>query len=719
MASGFKIGTGFIEVNADADGIARDVDRSVRGLPGRVGGSVGRASRGIGSLIGRGIAAGIIAPVMAADRGVTSLLTSVMKLGRGIRGPLLAAVPLGLALLPGVMRVATASLAVGGAAIVGVGIAAITTKIAVGGMGDALKALKSGDAEAIAEAMARLTPHARTAAYAIDGVRVASRGLRSIVQERFFAPFAHDISGLAKDYLPILESGLGRVSSALGRGVSGLIAWARESATMRTFRTLIDNVAGAMERVNFRGYLNGLLTFVTGGSKGLGGLADKVTEWGRTFEKWATRVTTDGSLKRWVADGKKALETLGDALKFVKDVLDGINKLVNAGNKAAGWLNGMADGANKNGIATRGHVQRFLDWFKPTFPAEVKRGTDAGANEFATVPPRAGAGMAGLGATIMGVTGGAMGGMTRTFASGVGSSLLHTAGLPLRAGLALAGLGGSITGRAQGAWSSFANATSAGSGRATGIARSHPGQANRALGPLGGMISFLAGQAWVRFNASTSAGTARANAIARAHPGQAQGAVSPLSGMISGVASRAWGGFTNATRGGANRAQEIVRGIPGQAQRALSGLSGTLKGAGSSLLGGFISGMRSRIPDVGAAARAAMSVARQFFPFSPAKAGPFAGRGHTSYSGRALVSDFAGGIRAERGQAVAAVRSVLGAAKASIGGGVPVPSAGSSAGAERRSAGFGAGNVTVHVTQTSGSPAETGRFVALALRTVS
>jgi hypothetical protein len=621
-------------------------------------------------------------------------------------------------MLPGAFRVATAAAAVGGAAIVAAGIAAITAKIAFNGMGDALKALKSGDAEAISEAMARLTPHAQTAALAIDGVRVSSRGLRSIVQERFFAPFAHDIEGLAKDYLPMLEGGLGRVSSALGRGVAGLIAWARESPTMDKFRTLIDNVAGAMERVNFRGYLNGLLTFVTGGSKGLGGLADKVTEWGKTFEKWANRVTTDGSLKRWVGDGKKALEGLGDALKTVKSIVDGIQKVMDAGKKVSNFLDGMSEGANRNGIATRGHIKGFLDWFKPTFPAEVKRGTDAGAAEFATVPPRAGAGMAGLGSTIMGVAGGAMGGMARTFSTGVGNSLLHTAGLPLRAGLALAGLGGFITPRAQGAWSSFANATSAGTGRATGIARGHPGQASGALGPLGGLISYLAGQAWGRFNSSTGAGTARSNAIARAHPGQAQGAMSPLSSLISGVASRAWGGFTSTTQGGANRALGIIRGIPGQAQRALSGLGGMLNSAGSSLIGGFISGMRSRIPEVGAAARAAVSVARQFFPFSPAKEGPFSGRGHTSYSGRALVRDFAGGIRAEQGQAVAAVRSVLGATRASMRGGVPVPSAGHTAGAERRSAGFGGGNVTVHVTQTSGSPAETGRFIALALRTV-
>ena len=645
MASGFKIGEGFIEVNADADGIARDVDRSVRGLPGRVGGSVGRSSRGIGSLIGRGIAAGIIAPVMVADRAVTTLMTSFMKLGGRFSGPLMAAVPLGIALLPGAMRVATSALAIGAAVIVAAGIAAVTTGIAFNGMGDALKALKSGDAEAISEAMARLSPHARVAAIAIDGVRVASRGLRETVQERFFAPFAHDIEGLAKDYMPLLESGLGRVSSALGRGVSGLISWARESPTMDKFRTLIDNVAGSMERVNFRGYLDGLLTFVTGGSMSLGGLADKVTEWGMTFDRWATRVTTDGSLKRWAQDGKAALDTLGSALRFVRDVLNTVNTIVQGGNKVAGWLNWLAEGANSSGIATRGHIQRFLNWFNVTLPAWIGR-------------------------------------------------------------------------TAVSAWTSFAGATTGGVSRGVGIIRTLPGRAMAALSALGGLLRGVASGAWAGFAGATMSGVSRAVGIARGLPGQARGALSSLGGMISGIASSAWGSFVRATQSGASRALGIVRGIPGQVRGALGNLGGMLVGAGSALINGFVRGIYGAIGRVRAAAQSVVSAARAFFPFSPAKEGPFSGRGHTSHSGRALVADFAGGIRAERGQAVAAVRSVLGGARASIGGGVPGPSAGHTAGAERRSAGFGGGNVTVHVTQTSGSPSETGRFIALALRTV-
>ncbi len=590
MASGFRIGEGFIEVNADADGIARDVDRSMRDLPGRVGGSTQRAGRGIGSGIGRAIAAGVTAPLAAASRGTDVLADGIMKFTKLLRGPALAAIPLGLALLPGAFRVATSAAAVGGAAIVAAGIAAVTTGIAFNGMGDALKALKSGDAEAISEAMARLTPHAQTAALAIDGVRVSSRGLRNIVQERFFAPFAHDISGLAKDYLPMLEGGLGRVSSALGRGVAGLIAWARESPTMGKFRTLIDNVAGSMERVNFRGYLNGLLTFVTGGSASLGGLVDKVNEWGVTFDRWATRVTTDGSLKRWAQDGKEAVTNLGHAINAVRGALDTINTIVTRGNQAAGWLNSLAQGANSSGLATRAYLQQFLNWFNVTLPAWIGR-------------------------------------------------------------------------TAVSAWTSFTSATMSGVSRGLSHIRPLPGQAMAAVSALGGLISGVAHRAWSSFAGATTSGVSRAVGIARSLPGQAAGAVSSLGGLISGVASRAWGSFVSATQSGASRALGIVRGIPGQVRGALGNLAGLLVGAGSALINGFVSGIYGAIGRVRAAAQSVVSAARAFFPFSPAKEGPFSGRGHTSYSGRALVTDFAGGIRAERGQAVAAVRSVLGGAR--------------------------------------------------------
>lgn len=84
-----------------------------------------------------------------------------------------------------------------------------------------------------------------------------------------------------------------------------------------------------------------------------------------------------------------------------------------------------------------------------------------------------------------------------------------------------------------------------------------------------------------------------------------------------------------------------VQGLPGRAKSALGNLGGLLKGAGKSLIQGFINGINNMIGKVTSAAKNVVSKVRDFFPFSPAKTGPFAGRGYTSYSGKALVGDFA------------------------------------------------------------------------------
>ena len=46
------------------------------------------------------------------------------------------------------------------------------------------------------------------------------------------------------------------------------------------------------------------------------------------------------------------------------------------------------------------------------------------------------------------------------------------------------------------------------------------------------------------------------------------------------------------------------------------------------------------VDSVAGAVSGALSDIRGLFPFSPAKWGPFSGRGYTSYSGKALMGDF-------------------------------------------------------------------------------
>ncbi|MCT1857348.1 phage tail tape measure protein [Micrococcus luteus] len=93
----------------------------------------------------------------------------------------------------------------------------------------------------------------------------------------------------------------------------------------------------------------------------------------------------------------------------------------------------------------------------------------------------------------------------------------------------------------------------------------------------------------------------------------------------------------------------FFRDMPRRIKEALGDLGNLLRGSGEALLNGFKSGMESAFGGVKEAAKSGLESVRRLFPFSPAKEGPFSGRGYTTYSGRALSRDFADAIAGEAG----------------------------------------------------------------------
>lgn len=130
----------------------------------------------------------------------------------------------------------------------------------------------------------------------------------------------------------------------------------------------------------------------------------------------------------------------------------------------------------------------------------------------------------------------------------------------------------------------------------------------------------------------------------RGLPSRAVTALNPLGGRLSGVSSAAWQRFRTAAGTRVSSFLGWARGIPGQARSALGNLGSYLYNSGASLIQGFINGIRAKIGQVRNAAASVVSAARDYFPFSPAKKGPFSGRGYTLYSGRALIDAFGKGI---------------------------------------------------------------------------
>jgi len=87
-----------------------------------------------------------------------------------------------------------------------------------------------------------------------------------------------------------------------------------------------------------------------------------------------------------------------------------------------------------------------------------------------------------------------------------------------------------------------------------------------------------------------------------------------------------------------------ARGIPSSITGALLAETWQFFQAGAALIGAFARGIGSAINVAKAAAAVVVAAVKGAFPQSPAKWGPFSGRGYTLYSGQKLVEDFGKGM---------------------------------------------------------------------------
>jgi tape measure domain-containing protein len=103
-----------------------------------------------------------------------------------------------------------------------------------------------------------------------------------------------------------------------------------------------------------------------------------------------------------------------------------------------------------------------------------------------------------------------------------------------------------------------------------------------------------------------------------------------------------------------------ISGIPGQIIGMFAGAGSWLLDSGAALMNGFKQGILNAVEGVKSAVSGALQKIRDFFPFSPAKVGPFSGSGYTSVSGEHLMRDFGKAIGAQGAFVRGQVDDVLG-----------------------------------------------------------
>lgn len=167
------------------------------------------------------------------------------------------------------------------------------------------------------------------------------------------------------------------------------------------------------------------------------------------------------------------------------------------------------------------------------------------------------------------------------------------------------------------------------------------------------------------WNNIKSTGTNLVNAVKSTITSVINNISSVWNSVWSGIGSffsSIWNGLRSAASNGINTVYSTVTGIKSRITGFFSGAGSWLYNSGVSLMNGLRNGIQNAINGIIRTVSNAVSRIRSYFPFSPAKKGAFSGHGYTTYSGKALMGDFASSIKAQVGKVTSATDYVMAAA---------------------------------------------------------
>lgn len=156
-----------------------------------------------------------------------------------------------------------------------------------------------------------------------------------------------------------------------------------------------------------------------------------------------------------------------------------------------------------------------------------------------------------------------------------------------------------------------------------------------------------------------------------------EGLIDLVLGVITGDWDRAmeglkkmWEGGWDAIKGALKTALialvDMFVALPSRLLGTLAGLPSQMAASGRAIVQGLIDGLKSMAQSAINALSGIAKQLRDLMPFSPAKTGPFSGKGYTLYSGMAMMEDWAKGIEKGGAEAISAMDAVVGATAGSM-----------------------------------------------------
>ncbi len=233
-------------------------------------------------------------------------------------------------------------------AIVAVGAAFATWKLATKGFSDALSAEKGEELDA---ALKKLAPSARSAALTLRDLGREWKSTQQKVQEAFFKGARQDFIMLSRAMQAIADRWLPKLATAF----ANLRTWISQALTAAAVSGQLDTIMAGVQRfiagitAAIPYLLQAFLDIAEVAAPSFGDIGDSISDMARRFAEWIRALKDNGALKAWLDKAKETFRQLMDIGRELGRVIQAIFK-----------------GAAGNDFLTnlKNSISEFADWLE-------------------------------------------------------------------------------------------------------------------------------------------------------------------------------------------------------------------------------------------------------------------------------------------------------------------------------------------------------------------
>src|SRR6185369_11714531 len=214
----------------------------------------------------------------------------------------------------------------------------MTLKVATGGVGDAIKALASGDAAGLEAALKKLSPAAQQFVKSIKPFLPQFKAIKQAAQQNLFAPLNQGFTDVLTNLLPIFKTGMSGIANVFGSIGLRIEKFLASIKGKRLFSDIFDS--GRISAANFGAaavpILTGLSDVVHAMKDNWTNLTAEIGRGGVKFGEWLSKISTDGSLEAMFKRAVDFAKQLWSTGKDIWSIFHGLGNILKAGFDSTG-----------------------------------------------------------------------------------------------------------------------------------------------------------------------------------------------------------------------------------------------------------------------------------------------------------------------------------------------------------------------------------------------